>query len=246
MAVELRLPNITADTAAGQLAQIRSYLYQFAEELNWALNTVSSPQENSTTIVREASPVIEAEQKSQDAFDQIKSLIIKSADIVESYYEKIDGLLSLSGKYAATADFGEDGVAGYIEETRASIDATSTYVRQNFYSKEEIDGIVDEIRESSGYIKTGMVGTSIGANPNDKEIGIEIGNFTSSDETQHKRYARYTAAGMELFDGSVSDTPVAYVSQRKLYITSAEFISDVKMGKYKMELDNGIAFRWEG
>ncbi len=244
MSVELRLPNINSETPEGQLSQIRSYLYQFAEELNWALNTLSSPEENREAIVQAASEATAArESKAQDTFNDIKSLIIKSADIIKAYYEEIDNLLSLSGKYAAEADFGEGGVSGYIKETQQKIRGTSEYIEQNFYSKETIDGMLNALQETSGYIRTGFVGTTLTDPANDTEIGIEIGNFNTDDP---KRFARYTAAGIELFDGSKSNTPVVTISQKKIRISAAEFTSEVKMGGYKIELSDGIAFRWEG
>lgn len=243
MGVELRLPNINSVTPEGQLSQIRSYLYQFAEELNWALNTLSTAEESKEVIQTTSEATAARESKAQDTFDDIKSLIIKSADIVNAYYEEIDNLLSLSGKYAAEADFGEGGVSGYIKETQQKIRGTSEYIEQNFYSKETIDGMLDALRETSGYIRTGFVGTTLTDPPNDTEIGIEIGNF-NTDEPQ--RFARYTAAGIELFDGSKSNTPVVTISQKKIRISSAEFTSEVKMGGYKLELSDGLAFRWEG
>ena len=243
MGVELRLPNINSETPEGQLSQIRSYLYQFAEELNWALNTLSTAEESKEVIQTTSEATAARESKAQDTFDDIKSLIIKSADIVNAYYEEIDNLLSLSGKYAAEADFGEGGVSGYIKETQQEIRGTSEYIEQNFYSKETIDGMLEALRETSGYIRTGFVGTTLTDPPNDTEIGIEIGNF-NTDEPQ--RFARYTAAGIELFDGSKSDAPVVTISQKKIRISSAEFTSEVKMGGYKLELSDGIAFRWEG
>ncbi len=243
MGVELRLPNINSETPEGQLSQIRSYLYQFAEELNWALNTLSTAEESKEVIQTTSEATFARESKAQDTFDDIKSLIIKSADIVNAYYEEIDSLLSLSGKYATEADFGEGGVSGYIKETQQKIRGTSEYIEQNFYSKETIDGMLDALRETSGYIRTGFVGTTLTDPPNDTEIGIEIGNF-NTDEPQ--RFARYTAAGIELFDGSKSNTPVVTISQKKIRISSAEFTSEVKMGGYKLELSDGLAFRWEG
>lgn len=243
MGVELRLPNINSETPEGQLSQIRSYLYQFAEELNWALNTLSTAEESKEVIQTTSEATAARESKAQDTFDDIKSLIIKSADIVNAYYEEIDSLLSLSGKYATEADFGEGGVSGYIKETQQKIRGTSEYIEQNFYSKETIDGMLDALRETSGYIRTGFVGTTLTDPPNDTEIGIEIGNF-NTDEPQ--RFARYTAAGIELFDGSKSNTPVVTISQKKIRISSAEFTSEVKMGGYKLELSDGLAFRWEG
>lgn len=50
MAIDIRLPNINSTTDAGQIAQIRSYLYQFAEQMQWALNTIESGNTTSVDI----------------------------------------------------------------------------------------------------------------------------------------------------------------------------------------------------
>ena len=95
MGIDIRLPNITATTEAGQLSQMRSYLYQFAEQLQWALNTLDKGTSAEEIELKNAvGEVVEKteEAKAQDAFNSIKDLIIKSADIVEAYYEEIDNI----------------------------------------------------------------------------------------------------------------------------------------------------------
>ena len=239
MGIELRLPNITSTTPEGQLAQMRSYLYQFAEQLQWALNTMDQGMgAEAVELKNAAGGMVEKteEAKAQDTFNSIKDLIIKSADIVEAYYDQIDSLIDLSGKYVASSDYGT-----YTEETRQWIDATDKHIKQNLYTKETIDGM---IRENQGYIRYGRVGTSIGGGDS-TATGIIIGDFTSLNESQHKHFARYTSRGIELFDGETTTQPVAIISKEKITITSAEFSGSVKLGKYRVELHNGIAFKWE-
>ena len=239
MSIDIRLPNITATDEAGQLTQMRSYLYQFAEQLQWALSTlekgIDAEEIELKNAVGEAIEKTE-ETKAQDTFNSIKDLIIKSADIVEAYYDEIDNLINLSGKYVASSDYGK-----YTQETNNRIDATDRYIEQNVYNKETIDGMV---RENNGYIRYGAVGTSIDGG-NENATGILIGDFQSLDEKEHKRFARYTSAGVELFDGSTSTVPRVIISKYKITITSAEFDGYVKMGKYRLDLSNGIAFKWE-
>ena len=238
MSIDIRLPNITATDEAGQLMQIRSYLYQFAEQLNWALNTLDKGTDSDAVELKDTignSVQITDEAKAQQTFDSIKSLIIKSADIVNSYYDEINSLIDLSGQYVASSDFDT-----YTQETNNRIDATDKYIQQNLYTKETIDGMV---RENQGFIRSGTVGSSIDGN--DSATGIILGDFTSDDESEPTQFARYTTAGVELFDGSISTKPVAIISKYKITITSAEFSGDVKMGQYRLDLFNGIAFKWE-
>lgn len=249
MAIDIRLPNINATTESGQLQQIRSYLYQFAEQMNWAMNTLQSGQASDSVVLVSKDGTKEEQPSEADAisnFNAIKSLIIKSADIVDAYYEEINKLLELSGKYVAESDFGT-----YKEETNQKITATSTQVSQNLTKIEEIDidldGISDLIKEKDAYIRYGFVGTTLddtGLASTDAP-GIEIGDFNSLDDTENRRYARFTAYGLELF-GETKDYPVAYIKQSKLYITNAEFTGTVIFGGYKVDTSNGLSFKWIG
>ena len=54
MSIDIRLPNITATDEAGQLSQMRSYLYQFAEQLKWALNTLENNQNSDAVVLKDA------------------------------------------------------------------------------------------------------------------------------------------------------------------------------------------------
>lgn len=253
MKVAIDLPNIPETvTEREQLRQVKSYLYQFAQQMQWALETVD---QNPDQIVQAgssgaAAPVQKPdnEHSAMEQFSAIKAMIIKSADIVNAYYEKIENLLSLSGKYVAQSDFGPGGVARYMEETKMNIDATSQYVNQNFYKKETIDsldgrvqGLESQIREQEGYIRYGNVGSW----KDENALGIEIGEFDSINGATDKRYARFTSYGLELF-GENKDKPVAYVYQHKLYITEAEVTGRLKLGAYEIDTTNGVSFKYVG
>ena len=252
MSIDIRLPNITATDEAGQLAQMRSYMYQFAEQLQWALNTLEKGTSAEEVELRNAvGQVIEKteEAKAQDTFNSIKDLIIKSADIVDAYYEEIDNLLSLSGKYVAESDFGT-----YKKDTTAKISATSEYIEGKFTKTETIDGeevtseyslddMEHRIRKQEGTIRYGNVKTTLTSDG--ETIGIEIGEIDSINDVATSRFATFSAAGIELYDGSTNTMPVVIISKSKITITSAEFTGYVKMGRYRLDLSNGIAFKWE-
>lgn len=257
MSIDIRLPNITGKTEAEQLTQIKSYLYQFAEQLQWAMTTMEKGISSESVVLQDkAGNAIQKteEAKAYDTFNSIKDLIIKSADIVEAYYEEIDNLISLDGKYVAKADFGDEGMDEYIKKTSMTVCATPEYLEQHYTSTETINGKLGEvqsslgaldsrIRKQEGNIRSGVVKTTL--TDDGETIGIEIGEVDTINGVTKRRYAAFSAAGIELYDGSTDSPPVAYISKNKLYITSAEFTSSVKMGKYRLDLSNGIAFKWE-
>ena len=150
--MQIQLPNINGTTQQEQILQMRSYLYQFASELQWALDTLEnggmapiagSPMQNSPGAAN-----VPASQKVPATFDEIKSLIIKSADIVTAYYEQIDALLKLNGEYVASSDFGT-----YRQETQALINASDEKIQALVTKTEEIDGDIEALRYSQSEIE---------------------------------------------------------------------------------------------
>ncbi len=237
--IDIRLPNITAQTESGQIAQMRSYLYQFAEQLKWALNTIETNPNGENVVLKDTVGNVLAkteEAKAQETFNSIKDLIIKSADIVEAYSEEIDNLLNLNGRYVAQSEFGT-----YTKDTNQKISANSEGVAQSLTRVEDIDG---RLRKQEGSIRYGNVKTYLTSDG--ETIGIEVGEIDTINDVATSRYATFSAAGIELYDGSTDKPPVATISKEKITITSAEFKEKVKMGGYRLDLTNGIAFKWEG
>lgn len=126
MSVELRLPSITGATEAEQLSQIKSYLYQFIPQLQWALSSLetSTPSATETaqnTLAQKTSSSASLPASPEATFNSIKSLIIKSADIVTSYYEEINK--ELEKIYVAESSFSE-----YKDKTTEAIGDITTNV----------------------------------------------------------------------------------------------------------------------
>ena len=238
--IDLRLPNIQGKTEAEQMAQMKSYLYQLVEQLNWALNTVESAQAgNSAPVVYQQGEPATAEE-AESTFNSIKALIIKSADIVKAYETTI--FSDFNGKYFAESDFGT-----YIEETNKKVDDNSKYTQETYSRVETIDsrveGVEDEIKTTNAYIRRGLL--------NNDEYGIEIGE-TSEDGAFH-HYARFTSKKLSFHN--VNGNEVAYIGSGDvdkddyncLYITGrAVFQGAVHFGKYKMDTSDGLAFTWIG
>ena len=94
---DIRLPNISASAdASTQMAQMRSYLYQMVEQLNWALSALDSGGTASLpvqTASRSVQTVGKAEPATSDETDQrmanLRDLIIKSAESVQMELDEI-------------------------------------------------------------------------------------------------------------------------------------------------------------
>lgn len=234
--IDIRLPNINGATEKEQLAQIKSYLYQFAEQLQWALGAVETENQQ---IIQQQKAVSSASVGSVSNFAELKSLIIKSADIVNAYYEKIDNLIKLSGDYTASSDFGD-----FEEKTSLWIDATDKKINQNVTDFQTIYDENGNVRTElliNGCIHTGIIDYNDGT----PIIGIQIGQVTNENGTEtFNQFARFTADKLSFYDRNAIE--VAYISDSKLYITNAEVKGNLKLGRFVLDTANGIALRWEG
>lgn len=135
----IRYPNIIGKTDAQKLEQVKSYLHQLADELNFQLNNPSSNL--TTTSAPSGSTAPSGTKNSIAQFNDIKALIIKSADIVDAYYEEINK--KLEGQYVAESDFGT-----YKEETQAQLTASSAQISSVLAKQELIETEMDEVERN--------------------------------------------------------------------------------------------------
>ena len=237
---DIRLPNIDGKTDREQLKQIRSYLYQTAQQLQYALGNVSAQQEQAIQLVQKTYGGSATPAKGNTAtFNSIKALIIKSADIVDAYYEEINR--RLESVYVAQSTFGT-----FSEETAQSILENAAGITRVFESIQSIEGAIAEIQNQtlgvSAYVKTGQLYYDDNGFP---VYGLEIGQENTVDgEVTVQKYARFTAGRLSFYDNN--DTEVAYISDQKLYINHVEVTGSFRMGGFQDTTlaDKSIVTKW--
>ena len=229
MATDIRLPVITSGSDHQQLAQVKSYLYQLVEHLNYALTQVDRVAVQTKESVQAVQKAAGTGKTAQDTFNEIKGLIISSADIVNAYYQEIDR--RLSSEYVAVSDFGT-----YKQEVQTDYALKSDLAEMLTQITEEID---------AGYIKT-LKGT-IKAGLIDEDVyGIEIGQITTEQGVEtFNKYARFTAGSLEFYLPGSSE-PVAYMTNNELVITNATIKYRLTLGKYVLDTTDGLKFIWAG
>ena len=242
MGIEIRYPNITAQTEREQIFQMKSYLHQLVDQLRYVLNNIDT---SSKYVVQEsAKSTTQAPLGTVDAaatFSSIKSLIIKSADIVQAYYDVINS--KLKGEYVAQSSFGT-----FTERTEQSLTQSSKDIEQAFTDIQNISKSIDTITftlaEVNAHIKSGV----LYYDDNDLPVyGVEVGQKNTIDGVEvFKKYARFTSDRLSFYDQN--DQEVAYISDRKLYISDVEVLSSIKIGGLKQfVLANGdIVEKWVG
>ena len=190
MIIDLRLPNITSGTAEGQIKQMQSWMFQLVEQLNIALRAVTDAQAGNTEAAEaEGSGGAPDSEKAEQTFNSIKTLIIKSADIVKAYYEELKK--RYDGEYMAQSDFGV-----YQEQVAQDITTNANGIRQLFTNVQSIESnvtnIENEVIASKAWINSGLLGYDSGGSP---IYGVEVGQRTSQGGVEiFNKYARFTAS----------------------------------------------------
>lgn len=240
MSFDFRYPKITAKDAEGQLRQMQSYMFQLVEQLNWAMKNVGGgSSEYVAYMSNNTTSVDSTDEKAQASFNAIKSLIIKSADIVNAYYETINA--RLKGQYVAQSVFGT-----FVEETTSELEATSAAISQYYTDLQEIITDIENVEhtliEVNAHIKSGLLYYGDDGAP---VYGLEIGQRTEIDGVESfNKYARFTSDKLSFYDSN--DIEVAYISDKKLYITHVEVTGSFSLGGFvdKVLPDKSVVTKW--
>lgn len=240
MSYEIRLPQISGTSTEEQVQSIRNYLYQTVEQLNYALSMTERDNEARIKELIAKEGADKSTEKTQTSFNDIKALIIKSADIVNAYYEKINQ--RLEGIYVAQSDFGT-----YSEKTAADISQTSTAVNTIYTSLQEIvtdiENIESNLIDVNAHIKSGLLYYDDSGIP---IYGIEVGQISEVDGVEvFNKYARFASGRLSFYDKN--NTEVAYISDYKLYITNAHITGTLMLGTnegYVFDPSDGLVIRW--
>jgi hypothetical protein len=237
----IRYPNIIGKTDAQKLEQMKSYLHQLTDELNFHLDKAGSAGSNASGYPSTTNEAAKVAKKTDTAsiFNDIKALIIKSADIINAYYDEINA--RLEGVYVSESDFGI-----YAEQTTQDITANSKSIEQ-FYTDlqqviSDIEGVESTQIEVNAHINSGLLYYAEDGTP---VYGLEIGQKTEVDGQEvFNKFARFTADKLSFYDQNGNE--VAYISDRKLYITHIEVIGSFSQGGFvdTTLADGSIVTRW--
>ena len=241
----LTLPPYPAGTLQQQVMRQYSYLFQMSQQLNLALSQLE--QTNRQSSEDTAKHQTAAQEETQRQYQALKSMIVKTANRVEQRMEQLTA--ELAGEYVAVSDFGS-----YMEKLNAYIEANPEAITQyySFYADLQADinkvnaAFSDYRTGTEGYIRTGIVyydgevpvyGVAVGQNltttVTDGEEVVDQNNFR----------ATFTAKKLSFWQDS---TEIAYVSNNQLYITNIVVLDSMRLGKWRMATQNGLAFQWIG
>ena len=254
---DIRLPNISASAdASTQMAQMRSYLYQMVEQLNWALSALDSGGTASMPVQTASLPVKtvgQAAPATSDETDQrmanLKDLIIKSAESVQAEFE------SLSSTYVARSDFGT-----YREDIDQRITANSTKIEQQFAFASEIQANTNRVEVDfaayktnvEGYIRQGIVGydgttpiigIAIGQDIRTTRTGVETERGVFDEIDKSSNMSVWTTEKLSFYIGGQE---AAYFSNGKLTVAQIATDRITGSGKWDVSFTSGVKYKWIG
>ena len=142
----------------------------------------------------------------------------------------------------AQSDFGT-----YTEQATQTIQENSKAIDSFFENLQEIitqNALEHSKIDVSANIRSGQLDTDDNGVP---VYGVEVGQRTKLDGVDvFDKFARFTSDRLSFFDQN--DNEVAYISDRKLYITHVEVRESFKMGGFvdtKLS-DGSIVTKWVG
>lgn len=238
--MNLRLPQIQGSEKQ-QLQQVKSFLHQLVDELNYTLENVQGGGNALYTAQAVQSMASGDNNSPQATFNSIKSLIIKSADIINAYTDAISK--KLEGVFVAESDFGT-----FVEQTNNTMKANSTGIEQIYSNLQEVitalEGVENTLIEVDANIKTGLLDYDENGVP---IYGLEIGQKTKVDGQEvFNKFARFTSGKLAFFDQNGSE--VAYISDKQLVITHVWVKGSLKKGGFTefYRADGSTVKKWTG
>ncbi len=140
-----------------------------------------------------------------------------------------------------------DGINKSISDTQGDLRVASTGIEQNLHYIEALQG---ELKETQGYIRTGIVdydgstpifGIAIGQN-----LQTSVDNNGNTVISKKNFRAIYTSKKLAFWEDGVE---VAYIQYNKLYITNVVAISNLTVGEWSISGANaasGLVLKWIG
>lgn len=236
-------------------AEVYSYLFQMVQLLNLSVESISTGTTVNVSggVSGSTSGGMSDGGETGSSYDELRSLIIKTANNVNYEIERMDSFVREN--YVAQSEFGVYTQELSRELEDAEPDAITQYY--SFYSRLQanIDGVMTALKDytvnTEGYIRTGIVAYENGV----PMLGVAVGQNLSSSTTdivngqefpvvEEKNFrAVFTAQKLSFFQDS---TEVAYLSNNKLYITNSTVLENLQIGEWAVSSTNGLAFKWIG
>ena len=255
---DIRLPNISARAdMQTQMAQMRSYMYQMVEQLNWALSAMDGGASAREQQLPGQTTAPASDNKKEDDTNQrmanLRDLIIKSADVVRQEMDRL--ATELKGSYVAQSEFGD-----YLERISQRIEADPSQLSQYFKFASDIRADVDRVgvdfasykTDVEGYIRQGIVGydgtvpiigIAIGQDIRTSQTGVETEQGVYDVIDKSSNMSVWTTEKLSFYIGGQE---TAYFSNGKLTVAQIAADRITGAGEWDVSFTSGVKFKWIG
>lgn len=225
-------PTTLIGSEQEQLRQIYSYLYAMSEKLNEAMNSITEENMDQEIQVK-INQIPSKEDRTQEA-NALKSLIIKTAQIVRSEMDEIRTTLE-SNYQAISEEFGE-----YNRNLTSNITATAEGILQDYRFEERIQSNTDTmegfIHKTNQYIYSGLIDTVTEGGVTRERYGIAIGNnVTDTDQEGNESLNRdnmMSTFTMDELAFYVNAVKVAWFSNSVFNISDGRITNTLRIGNH--------------
>ena len=245
----MEMPAVPAGTLAQQVQQQYTYLFRLAQTLNRAMEQVectAGAQAAQAQRTRISSREAREERAHQAA--TLKSLIIKSADVVRQEMDRL--ATELKGSYVAQSEFGD-----YLERISQRIEADPSQLSQYFKFASDIRVEVDFASyktDVEGYIRQGIVGydgtvpiigIAIGQDIRTSQTGVETEQGVYDVIDKSSNMSVWTTEKLSFYIGGQE---TAYFSNGKLTVAQIAADRITGAGEWDVSFTRGVKFKWIG
>ena len=228
--MNLNYPKLSGSVET-QLSQLKSFLYQLVDNLNYSLDNISEENFSSETlkIISGSS----SKNSSSSEIEAVKSLIIKTANTINKEMERQKA--EYNGYYDAVSEsFGE-----YKETLWSQIEQNAAFQEQIYERETEINALGASFNkyrlETSTYIRFGhLMDIDVGGILKSYD-GIAVGNYKTTVtedgeiiyDGNYNDYATFTAEEVAFWQNGVK---IGWFSGNELHVTNSVNIADWNIG----------------
>ena len=234
MVISCNVPSFNNLTPDQKIKKIEKYLNELNDQLHIVLNNLELDNftlqtQNAINISEETKNLIENDLEA--SIEAIKNRIIKTADEINSTLESEISVMSGQVEYIS-GQFGTLTDDYFKERVENALNTTDTYTT--------IRNLNGYITTSQSYIKTGNISADIGST--EDKVGIVIGDAITGDNQSSNMKVVIVGDRMSFYEGT---NEVAYISGKELVINKVKIQQYIYFGSYRIDVIDGIAFRWE-
>lgn len=254
-AVNFNTPPKPGADADASLRQMYNWLFQMTEQLNVALNVVSSGEQ--TVMVGgqgggsgENDVLDAAREEINNQRNELKSLIIKTADTVRLEFDR--EIQQLESNFVAESEFGryQEDVTRQIEETaQGTLETYATKIGLDSYI-EDSAGLKAWQAETSGFIRRGYItrnaedvpilGIAVGQDITTKAVDAD-GN--EQIDVSSANIGFFTSTGLEFY---INGVKVASFANEGADMKNATISGKLQIGNWLITHNNGFDISWVG